>query len=105
MKIIKTEYLIKKGIAPKRLKAVGYADTQPIADNSTPEGRRKNRRTVLFIAVEKKILDKHKEFIDKKIQEIKEISPPQDSKPAETKAEQDKQGLKELEPAGSKQGE
>lgn len=37
-------YLIRKGIAPERLEAVGHGNTQPIADNRTPEGRAQNRR-------------------------------------------------------------
>lgn len=37
-------YLIRKGIAPERLIAVGHGNTQPIADNSTEEGRALNRR-------------------------------------------------------------
>jgi outer membrane protein OmpA-like peptidoglycan-associated protein len=40
------QYLVAKwGIAPERLAAHGYADTQPIAPNSTDEGMAKNRRT------------------------------------------------------------
>lgn len=44
------EYLMKKGIAEGRLKAVGYGETKPIAPNTingkdNPEGRQKNRRT------------------------------------------------------------
>jgi outer membrane protein OmpA-like peptidoglycan-associated protein len=40
------QYLIGKwGIAPERLAAHGYADTQPIAPNNTEEGMAKNRRT------------------------------------------------------------
>lgn len=39
------EYLLKKGISPNRVIAKGYGNTQPIADNNTPEGRQKNRRT------------------------------------------------------------
>ena len=37
--------LVKLGIAPTRLQAEGYGDTVPVADNSTEEGRAKNRRT------------------------------------------------------------
>ena len=40
------QYLITtSGIAPERLTAHGYADTQPIAPNNTEEGMAKNRRT------------------------------------------------------------
>jgi len=42
-------YLLKKGIAPERIKAVGYGDTQPVASNSTEEGKQKNRRTEVRI--------------------------------------------------------
>lgn len=42
-------YLQANGIASNRLKAVGYADTRPIADNHTPEGRASNRRVELLI--------------------------------------------------------
>ncbi len=42
-------YFISKGINPERLKASGYADTKPIASNTTPEGRAQNRRIEVFI--------------------------------------------------------
>jgi chemotaxis protein MotB len=32
------------GVAPTRMRAVSFADTQPIASNETPEGRARNRR-------------------------------------------------------------
>ena len=44
-------YLMENGIEEKRLKFKGYGKTQPIATNTTEEGRQKNRR------VEFKILD------------------------------------------------
>lgn len=36
--------LIARGIAEERLHAVGHGENQPIADNTTEEGRKKNRR-------------------------------------------------------------
>ena len=42
-------FLIEQGIAPQRLRAVGYAEARPIADNATAEGRARNRRVVLII--------------------------------------------------------
>ena len=44
-----TTYLITKGIAPARLSSKGWGDTQPVADNNTPEGKAKNRRTELKV--------------------------------------------------------
>lgn len=41
------QYLLKAGIDKNRLQSAGYGETQPVADNSTPEGRTKNRRVVL----------------------------------------------------------
>ena len=38
-------YLITKGIAKDRLVAVGYGETEPIADNDTAFGKQENRRT------------------------------------------------------------
>jgi OmpA-OmpF porin, OOP family len=38
------EQLILMGIAPERLEAEGYGEQYPIADNSTEEGRARNRR-------------------------------------------------------------
>ncbi len=38
------DWLIRQGIPPARLQARGYADTQPVAPNRTPEGRALNRR-------------------------------------------------------------
>ncbi len=45
-------YLLSKGIAPHRVQAKGYADTQPVASNATEEGRAKNRRTEVRILQE-----------------------------------------------------
>ncbi|WP_205299770.1 OmpA family protein [Pantoea sp. Tr-811] len=42
-------YLQQQGIAGGRLSAVGLADTQPLADNGTAEGRAKNRRVELTL--------------------------------------------------------
>ena len=38
------KYLVSRGIAPDRLTAKGYGETQPIATNATAEGRKANRR-------------------------------------------------------------
>jgi outer membrane protein len=41
------DYLATRGIDASRLKASGAGETQPIADNTTKEGRAQNRRVVL----------------------------------------------------------
>jgi outer membrane protein OmpA-like peptidoglycan-associated protein len=38
------DYLVKQGVDPAQLQAVGYGSEQPIADNATAEGQFKNRR-------------------------------------------------------------
>ena len=43
------EYLVNRGIDTKRLKAAGYGELQPRADNELEEGRALNRRTELKI--------------------------------------------------------
>lgn len=42
-------YLIEKGVKAENLTAVGYGETQPVADNDTDEGKAKNRR-IEFVA-------------------------------------------------------
>lgn len=46
------KYIVDNGISESRLEYKGYADTQPVAENDTPEGREMNRR------VEFKVLEK-----------------------------------------------
>jgi len=43
--------LVRDGVAPARLRAVGYADTHPIAANDTPAGRAANRRVELIMEI------------------------------------------------------
>ena len=43
-------YLISRGVDSSRLSASGYGETQPVADNSTSEGRAQNRRVELRVA-------------------------------------------------------
>ena len=41
--------LVERKIEPRHLRAVGHADTQPVADNAAPEGRARNRRVNLML--------------------------------------------------------
>jgi len=43
------DYLIKKGVDESRLSYKGYASSKSVADNNTPEGKAKNRRTELTV--------------------------------------------------------
>jgi outer membrane protein OmpA-like peptidoglycan-associated protein len=38
------DYMVRKGISPSRVNAVGYGEAEPIASNETEEGRARNRR-------------------------------------------------------------
>ena len=43
------DYLVKDGVPADQISAKGYGETQPIASNSTVEGRAQNRRTVMVV--------------------------------------------------------
>ncbi|MEI6854382.1 MAG: OmpA family protein, partial [Bacteroidota bacterium] len=46
------DYFVRKGINPTRLTYKGYGSTQPIAPNTTDEGRAKNRRVEMKVIAE-----------------------------------------------------
>ncbi|MCK4694803.1 MAG: OmpA family protein, partial [Candidatus Cloacimonetes bacterium] len=60
------DYLIEKGVPADNLISKGYGEEDPIADNSTDEGRSQNRR------VEMKIVDIEEEVIEPEV-EVEEI--------------------------------
>ncbi|MBQ5779216.1 MAG: OmpA family protein [Paludibacteraceae bacterium] len=43
------KYLSKKGVEEDRMKAYGFGDTKPIADNKTAKGRKQNRRVEFIV--------------------------------------------------------
>ncbi len=43
-------YMVNKGISAGQMKATGYGETKPVADNSTPEGKALNRRIEFTVA-------------------------------------------------------
>src|SRR5213594_1958989 len=42
-------YLVRQGIDAGRIRTVGYGKTKPVADNTTEEGRAKNRRAEVVV--------------------------------------------------------
>ena len=46
------DYLIRSGLDPRRLRAVGYGEVSPLASNSTEFGRRQNRRVEFIVLSE-----------------------------------------------------
>ncbi|WP_425262448.1 OmpA family protein [Sphingobacterium allocomposti] len=59
------------GVDPKRLTAGGRGEYNPIADNSTPEGKARNRRTQIIITPK---LDQFMELIDKAPESAKDTT-------------------------------
>lgn len=47
------QYLVSKGIAARRLSDVGFGSSKPIADNSTPDGKTRNRRIEFHLLSQK----------------------------------------------------
>ena len=43
------DYLVEQGVAPSRVTAIGFGETQPKGSNDTPEGRQINRRVEIHI--------------------------------------------------------
>jgi OmpA-OmpF porin, OOP family len=43
------DYLVSQGVPARQVDARGYGETQPVADNSTAEGRARNRRVVMDV--------------------------------------------------------
>lgn len=42
-------YLVSRGVSRARIESLGYGEQHPVADNSTPEGRARNRRVEVRI--------------------------------------------------------
>jgi len=44
------DYLVSRGVARTRIATDGRGSREPVADNSTPQGRDKNRRVEIYVA-------------------------------------------------------
>jgi len=49
-------YLVSQGVTSGRFSTMGYGETQPIADNSTAEGKAQNRRVEVAIYANKRMI-------------------------------------------------
>ena len=45
------DILASRGVGPRQMLVEGGGATQPIGDNSTPEGRAQNRRVAIYVDV------------------------------------------------------
>lgn len=43
------QFLVQEGVPPEVVSAIGFGETNPVASNSTPEGRANNRRVEIVI--------------------------------------------------------
>jgi flagellar motor protein MotB len=62
-------YLSSKGFEPQKLAAIGYGDSRPLVDNSSPEGKMENRRiefTIVTMEETKTTESSEDENIEKK---------------------------------------
>lgn len=50
-------FLAAQGVNPQRMTTIGYSSTRPVADNSTVEGRAKNRRVEIYITANQKMIE------------------------------------------------
>ena len=50
-----SDYISSQGVAKKRIDAVGYGESQPVADNTTVVGRQDNRRVEVAIYANEKM--------------------------------------------------
>jgi len=49
--------LVADGVSPSRLSSAAYGETHPVATNTTPEGRRENRRVMVYANAETRVLE------------------------------------------------
>jgi len=47
------KYLSNKGVAAERMKSTGFGSTVPVAENTTPAGKAKNRRVEFKVVFQK----------------------------------------------------
>ncbi len=80
--------LMRSGIEPARMAAIGYSEYHPIADNDTEEGRYQNRRVVILLL--SKVAARHNRMADQRVKS---------SGPAQNDAKSTQTGVANPEPA------
>ena len=56
-----SNFLTENGVPAERMTVTGYAFDQPVADNSTPEGRAENRRVEIYITANETMIKQAEE--------------------------------------------
>lgn len=54
-------YLVSKGVSPNRMTTIGNGSNQPVADNTSEQGRQKNRRVEIVIVANEKMVNDAKD--------------------------------------------
>lgn len=52
-----TDYLVSQGVDASRVSTMGYGESQPVADNETADGKKKNRRVEVAISANQTMID------------------------------------------------
>jgi chemotaxis protein MotB len=80
--------LVAQNVAKSRLAVVGYGDQRPIADNSTADGRRQNRRVEVLILPTRRTAETASDVAPRKVEHKAELN--KDSVEADPGAELNK---------------
>jgi len=76
----------EQGVPPGRLAAIGYGEFQPIADNSTEQGRAANRRVVLMISKTGELRPKLRDLVNEEPAPAPAVESPEETGQVEQQA-------------------